>query len=146
MSHISTYSTDLQLNPVKGERAAKNDTSWQLFREALESVAEEHGGYVDEKISNYFGHERECTFALRVPQFQYGLGIDVDENTGRVSFLYDSYGVRDEIIETLKDDVKQTFTTLAVSQALNDLNYSVEFEEQVDDETERKRILVRGVM
>lgn len=145
MSHISTYTTDLQLNPVKGERAAKNDASWQLFREALEAVAEEHDGYVDDKISNYFGHERKCTFSLRVPQFQYGLGIDVDEDTGRVSFLYDSYGVRDDIIENLKDEVKQTFTTLAVSQALNDLNYSVEYEEQVD-EKEKKRILVRGVM
>ncbi len=144
MSHISTYTTDLQLNSVKSERAAKNDASWQLFREALETVAEEHGGKVTNKISNYFGHPRECTFALQVPQFRYGLGIDVDKKTGKVSFLYDEYGVREEVVESLKKQIKQTFTTLAVGEALHELNYQVEYEENVEEDS--KQILVRGVM
>ncbi len=146
MSHITTYSTDLQLNPVKGERAAKNDKSWQLFQEALEIVAEEYGGYVSDRIANYYGQQRDCTFSLVVPQFRYGLGIDVDKNTGEVSFVYDSYGVREQVIEDLKDRIIQTFTTLAVSQTLRDLNYEVEYEENVKEEERKRQVTVRGVM
>ena len=145
MSHITTYATDLQLNPVKGQRTAQNDRSWQLFREALEAVAEEYGGHVSDTITNYYGHQRKCTFSLIVPEFRYGLGVDVDNETGDVSFVYDSYGVRESVIEGLKNRVVQTFTTLAVSETLQDLNYDVEYEEHAAEEAKRQ-ILVRGVM
>lgn len=148
MSHISTYATDLQLNPVKGQRAAETDRSWQLFREALATVAEEHDGYVSDSITNYYGHQRKCTFSLIVPRFRYGLGVDVDEDTGKVSFVYDAYGVKEEIINNLKDRVMQTFTSLAVSKALQDMRYQVEFEEYADEEAAsgRKQVMVRGVL
>ncbi|GEM_PF-1939924 len=147
MSHITTYATDLQLNPVKGSDRSKSDRSWQLFEEALKTVAEECGGYVSNTITNYYGHQRKCTFSLIVPQFRYGLGVDVDEETGEVSFVYDSYGVREEVIEGLKDRVMQAFTALAVGETLQDLNYEVEFEEQVREEEEGQRqVMVRGVM
>ncbi len=148
MSHISTYATDLQLNPVKGQRAAETDRSWQLFREALAAVAEEHDGYVSDSITNYYGHQRKCTFSLIVPRFRYGLGVDVDEDTGKVSFVYDAYGVKEEIINNLKDRVMQTFTSLAVSKALQDMRYQVEFEEYADEEAAsgRKQVMVRGVL
>ncbi len=148
MSHISTYATDLQLNPVKGQRAAETDRSWQLFREALAAVAEEHDGYVSDSITNYYGHQRKCTFSLIVPRFRYGLGVDVDEDTGKVSFVYDAYGVKEEIINNLKDRVMQTFTSLAVSKTLQDMQYQVEFEEYADEEAPsgRKQVMVRGVL
>ena len=149
MSHISTYATDLQLNPVKGQRAAESDSSWQLFREALTTVAEEYKGYVSDSITNYYGHQRKCTFSLVVPKFRYGLGVDVDEETGKVSFVYDAYGVNEEVINNLKDRVMQTFTALAVSRTLQDMQYNVEFEEHLDEENAaagRKQVMVRGVM
>lgn len=149
MSHISTYTTNLQLNPVKGQRAAETERSWRLFREALNAVAEEHGGYVSDAITNYYGHQRKCTFSLIVPQFRYGLGVDVEKETGKVSFVYDSYGIKEEVIENLKERVIQTFTTLAVSEALQDLNYDVEYEEQAEDGAStgsRRQVMVRGVM
>lgn len=149
MSHISTYATDLQLNPVKGQRAAETDRSWQLFREALAAVAEEYDGYVSESITNYYGHQRKCDFSLIVPKFRYGLGVDVDKETGKVSFVYDAYGVKEEIINNLKDRVMQTFTALAVSKTLQDMQYDVEFEEQIDEEeaaSGRRQVTVRGVM
>ena len=148
MSHISTYATDLQLNPVKGQRAAETDRSWQLFREALAAVAEEHDGYVSDSITNYYGHQRKCTFSLIVPRFRYGLGVDVDEATGKVSFVYDAYGVKEEIINNLKDRVMQTFTSLAVSRTLQEMQYQVEFEEHADQESAsgRKQVMVRGVL
>ncbi len=150
MSHISTYTTNLELNPIKGQRAAENERSWRLFREALSAVAEEHGGYVSDAITNYYGHQRKCTFSLIVPQFRYGLGVDVEKETGKVSFVYDSYGIKEEVIENLKERVVQTFTTLAVSEALQDLNYDVEYEEQMEEEATarsgKRQVMVRGVM
>ncbi|MFO8059784.1 MAG: hypothetical protein R6U70_03915 [Bacillota bacterium] len=148
MSHISTYATDLQLNPVKGQRAADTDRSWQLFREALAAVAEENDGYVSDSITNYYGHQRKCTFSLIVPKFRYGLGVDVDEKTGKVSFVYDAYGVREEIINDLKDRVMQTFTALAVSRTLQDMQYQVELDERPEEQSSsgRRQVMVRGVM
>ncbi len=150
MSHIATYATQLQLNPVSSRAEAKNDESYQLFLEALEVVAEEYGGRVEDHITDYFGRQRRCTFGLITPMFSAGLGVDVDPKTGRVSFVFDDYGVSQDLIQTLQSRVVQTFTSMAVGRALTDMNYDVEVEEGSLDPNRpanpRRKVTVRGVM
>ncbi len=150
MSHISTFATELQLNPIASVSEKHTDSSYQLFREALEVVAEEYGGKVDHSITDYFGRQRRCTFALITPPFPAGIGVDVDPKTGRVSFVYDDYGVSEDLIENLKSRVVQTFTSMAVGRALMDMNYEVEYEEGSMDPNRpaypRRKVTVRGVM
>ncbi|MFP4201126.1 MAG: hypothetical protein ACLFS8_06935 [Clostridia bacterium] len=150
MSHIATYSTELALNPVANRSEAESDHSYQLFEEALEVVAEEYNGRVDTSVADYFGRKRECAFSLITPPFPAGIGVDVEPETGRVSFVYDSYGVSEDVIDTLRNRIVQTFTSLAISRALSDMNYEVEYEEAAADPDRvgdpRRRILIRGVM
>ncbi len=150
MSHISTYATEIQLNPVAGSSEAATDPSYILFREAMEVVAEEYGGRVENHITDYFGRQRHCTFGLITPQFEAGLGVDVDHATGEVSFVYDAYGVSEDLIDTLKSRILQSFTSMAVGRALMDMNYDVEYEEGSMDPNRpaypKRRVTVRGVL
>ncbi len=119
--------------------------SWRLMRKALEAVAEERGGSVGEEIKDYFGRARKVDFALITPQFPAGVGVSVSRQTGEVRFLYDAYGVPANVIDDLCDQVVQNYTALAVSEALETLNYDVELDES-RTVTGKKQITVRGIM
>ncbi len=143
MSHISVYDAQIQVNPVK---AGHKDVTWDLLEEAVKTTAEEHGGQVTDEITDVFGRRSKVDFALRVPEFSNGLGIKVDRETGRVKFLYDDYGYNEKVIRGLRREVVQNYMALAVSQALDALNYEVDLEEELDMEERRRSVRVKGVM
>lgn len=143
MSHISTYQTEIRLSP-QSRVNGKLHPSWELMRRALEAVAEEHGGSVEDEIKDYFGRTRKVDFALITPRFPVGIGISVS-GTGEVRFLYDEYGVSRKVIEDLRDEIVQSYTALAVTDALKSLNYEVEFEE-TRGVTGKRQVTVRGTM
>jgi len=145
VSHISSYATELRLNPVAGPREAETDQSRRLFRAALESVAEEYGGHVTNYIHDYFARRRQVDFALITPQFSAGVGVEVSHETGQVKFVYDDYGVAESLVTALKDRIIQTYTTMAVAHALESMNYQVECREETRQHG-RRQVLVRGVL
>jgi len=142
LSHISTYRANIRVNPVRG---SQHDTTWQLLEEAIASVAEEHEGRIDEYVTDYFGRRTRVDFALITPTFRNGVGVNVDPKTGEVRFLYDDYGYQRGVIDSLCEELVQSYTALAVSRALDALNYSVEYEESKQSAGER-RVVVRGVL
>jgi len=142
MSHISTYRANIRVNPV---REGPQDTTWQILEEAVRAVADEHGGKLTEYVTDYFGRRTKVDFALVTPEFRNGIGIEVDSRSGQVSFAYDSYGHHQRVIDSLCREITQSYTALAVSRALDAMNYAVEYEE-IGAETGERRVVVRGVM
>ncbi len=143
MSHISTYETEIKLSP-QARVNGKLHPSWKLMRRALEAVAEERGGSVEDHIIDYYGRRRNVDFALRTPSFPAGIGISV-AGTGEVRFVYDEYGISKRVISDLRQEIVQSYTALAVTEALTSLNYDVEFDE-TRNRAGKRRVTVRGTM
>ncbi len=143
MSHISSYETEIRLSP-ESRVDGKLHPSWKMMRRALEAVAEDKGGSVEDEIKDYFGRARKVDFALITPRFPAGIGVDVS-GSGEVRFLYDEYGVSKTLIEELRDEIIQSYTALAVTEALKSLNYDVELDE-ARSVAGRKQVTVRGIL
>lgn len=143
MSHIATYQTKVAVAPLTSEAARAADASWRLLREAVELAAKELGGRLAPYIVDYFGAATDCEFGVITPDFRRGVGVKVMPDSGEVRFLYDDYG--DSKLAALKicERIQQNYTALALTQALESLNYTVEIEERTAG-GERK-LLLRGV-
>ncbi len=139
MSHISTYEADIAL-PIEEGEELEDSLGFQLLRQAMEVMAEEHNGFLSKEITDYFGEKSRVDLALITKKFPVGLGVNVDRKTGTLKFLYDDYGYDAKLIEELKNQIKQNYTSLAVAQALKDLNYRVELEEN----NAEKKVVIRG--
>jgi hypothetical protein len=142
LSHISTYRANIQVNPIK---EGKKDATWDMLAEAIGAVADEHGGRVGDTVTDFFGRRTEVDFALHTPEFPNGLGVNVDRKTGEVEFVYDEYGRYRRVISSLCDEITQNYTALAVSNALQSMNYNVQYDEQEERLGER-RVVIRGVL
>lgn len=147
MSVISSYRTKIRLAPerlVDGEL----DPTWRIMTDALETTAQEYGGRVTGHITDYYGRQTRCQFALVTPDFPRGVGIRVGSG-GEVTYIYDNYGGYQRVAAQISERITQNYTALAVSRALEELNYSVEFEEHEEEVPasvgrRRRAVVVRG--
>lgn len=144
MSHIAQYSTKICLPWLASESLRDRDPAWRMLREAVELTASELGGRVVPYIIDYYNTATDCDFGIVTPEFRRGVGIQVQPGTGEVRFLYDDYGGYK--LQALKvcERIQQNFASLAVTRALQSLNYEVEVAEE-QDATGARRVLVRGV-
>ncbi|MEW6082743.1 MAG: hypothetical protein AB1576_13500 [Bacillota bacterium] len=141
MSVITSYTTRIRLKTGEGQDF-RETVGWSLLVDAVEATAESHGGRVVRSISDFFGRVRLCDLALVTPEMPRGVGVEVDEATGEVFFLYDDYGGLEEASRDLAEEISQNFAALAVTRAFESLNYEVEVEEV--SSPEGREVLVRG--
>jgi len=144
VSHVSSYKTEIRLQGIAEGKPAEEDPGWEILAQAVETVAEELDGRVETSIQDYFGRRAGCDFAVTCPRFPRGVGVRVSRDTGRVSYLFDDYGGYERAASEICDAITQAFVSLAVSRALETMNYEVEVEER--QAGSRKEVLVRGVM
>ncbi len=148
MSVVSSYRTKIRLSPDRyvGDEV---DPTWRLMREAVETAAQELGGQVTDRISDAYGHQVRCEFALTAPSFPRGVGVRVDRQ-GNVAFVYDHYdeqgrGYRRAASE-IAERIVQNYTALAVAKALAEMNYSIEVDEAQDGPAKARAVVVRGTL
>lgn len=146
MSVISSYRTKIRLasqRVVDGEL----DPTWRIMADALEAAAQEYGGRVTEHITDYYGRQTRCEFALVTPDFPRGVGVRVGAG-GEVTFIYDHYGGYQRVAAEITERITQSYTALAVARALEELNYSVEMDEHREPAaaggSRRRAVVVRG--
>ncbi|MEW6524113.1 MAG: hypothetical protein AB1445_11220 [Bacillota bacterium] len=146
MSHITTLKTKIKLEAaLLAGRSVEEDPGWELLEEAMKAAAAELGGELTTNVRDYYGRRLRCDWGLATPDFGRGVGVKVSRTTGEVTFAYDSYGCDERAIQRICDTITQSYTTLAVAEALRSLNYQVDFEEEHHPVHGRK-ILVRGVL
>ncbi len=144
MSIISSYSTKIKVAPRAARGSGtKTEPTWKLLHEAVIATAQEVGGEVGSEIGEYSGTKRSVDFSIVTPEFPRGVGIVISPG-GEVRFLYDHYGGYKRQAQRICDQVTRHYTTLAVSRALQALNYEVDVEEA--GEGSQRRVMVRGVM
>ncbi len=78
MAKVRTYTSNIEANPC-----------FQMLRRSLEIVAKDNGGKLVDSVTDFRGQATSCDLAITFPAFPRGIGVEVDRNTGRVSFLYD---------------------------------------------------------
>ncbi|MBT9260138.1 MAG: hypothetical protein KM310_10385 [Clostridiales bacterium] len=143
MSHVSAYTTEIVFQTVAKGGRLEEDPAWEILQQAVQAVAEAHGGHINQTVRDIFGRPTACDIAVHVPHLKGGLGMSIDRRTGELLFLYDDYG-RVAEFQALKDEVVQNFSALAVAKALQALHYQVDVEETgLGGE---RRVLVRGVL
>lgn len=145
MSVVASYSTKIRVTPKHRLSAGEPDPTWELLQAAVEAAAREHGGFVTDEITDYYGTKIPCDFAVVTPDFPRGVGVKVSPITGEVKFVFDAHGDLKKVHKQLCDAVQRNYTALAVARALEAMHYQVELEEE-DVDAPSRRVLVRGVM
>jgi len=144
VSQIATYRTEIRLTGPAREGHPEADPGYELLRQAVAAVAEEHDGRLGDHIEDYFGRRMDCDFAAATPACPRGVGVKVAADTGEVAFLVDPYGGLEETARRLIQEIEQNYVALAVAQALRDLNYQVDVGERRSSDPDRRAIVVRG--
>jgi hypothetical protein len=130
MSHIYTAQTKI-VNP-----------QMELLRQAVEIVARQHqGGEVKSVYLDYYRrtHRPSTGLALYTAQLHRGIGLTIERETGALSFIGDSWGVI-QAYEQAQQEIIQTYTSLAVVQALTQMGYTPQAEEA------EGQVAIRGVV
>lgn len=146
MSQIASYDTEICLGQAEPGRSIEELPGWEILRQAVQAVAEEKGGRVTDQVTDYFGRRYDVDFGLVTPEFPRGVGLKVSRATGEVRLMYDAYGGYEGVARSLAEAIQQTYSALAVARALQELNYQVEAEELIDEDTAGKLVVVRGTM
>lgn len=125
MSHILEARTQISMN-VDG---VYNPELVAQLRAVLEAVAGRYeGGEIKDYFLDYYSRQQPCALALYVQGLSRGLGIRIDQETGAVSFIGDSWGVRD-LYAKLQLQITQTYVARAVALAMQKLGWATEAEE-----------------
>jgi hypothetical protein len=112
-----------------------------LLGRAVEIIAQEHQGEVKSDYLDYYGkrHRASTGLTLYTPQLKRGIGLTIEREAGVLSFIGDSYGVV-EAYEQAQQEIIQTYTSLAVVQALSQMGYTSQAEEAGG------QVAIRGVI
>lgn len=130
MSEIGWYKSELKV------RRAKGSPSLQVFQKALEMVVDEHGGKLATEVSDYYGNKTKCEFAIVLPEFLRGIGIQI-ERDGSVNFVYDPYGEYERIVQDIVNEITQCYTSIGLIRAMKSLGYRVTDESKKEEKTVR---------
>ncbi len=110
-----------------------------LLHQATTLVAQQHAGTVEQFYLDYYGKRHSAPLAIHIPQLRRGMGITVDETTGELTFVGDSWGVQ-SMYQQIQQELLQTYVSLATIQALQQMGYSTQ---ALDGE--QGQVVIQGV-
>ncbi len=96
-----------------------------LLHQATTLVAQQHAGTVEPFYLDYYGQRHDALLAIHLPELRRGMGITVDEATGALTFVGDSWGVQ-SAYQQIQQELLQTYVSLATMQALQSMGYSTQ--------------------
>ncbi len=154
MSEQASYTTSIQIEEPMPETYAQNVSSaaniednprMKILRQAVEIAAQDLGGDVADRITDYDGVERRVLMAIRTKEYPRGVGIDVEN--GRVVYRYDAYDPRgggEKWAKTISSAVNQNYAVIAVMMAHEELGYRVEVRSARSGAGLGKNVVVTG--
>ncbi len=128
------------------EKVIESSHCLQLLKAALDKVVRDHGGHLDEVITDCNGLRRVCLLAVRTDDFPRGVGVEVGAD-GSVRFVYDAQpdggraaaDAQPSVAERICREIARNYATLAIRQAMQLQGFRTA--ERVDG----KRVIVEGV-
>ena len=138
MSNISWYESSINLAKVRTYASnIEENPCFQILRRSLEIVAKENGGTLTDSVTDFRGQVTACDLAVTIPAFPRGIGVKIDRNTGKVSFLYDQYGGYEQLARKITGEITQNYVSIALISAMKSLGYRMEEENGRQQETVR---------
>ncbi len=110
-----------------------------LLHQATTLVAQQHQGTVETFYLDYYGQRHDTPLAIYTPQLRRGMGITIDEATGELTIVGDSWGVQ-SMYQQVQQELLQTYVSLATMQALQQMGYSTQ---ALDGE--QGQVVIQGV-
>jgi len=129
---VKTYASNIEASPA-----------FQIMQKAMEVVSQQHNGTLSRTVTDYYGRQTECDFAVITQEVPRGVGIKIDRQTGAVNFVFDPYGGYQATAQAITDEITQSYTAIALIRAMKSLGYKVE--EEVPQRGQKSVMLV-GVM
>jgi hypothetical protein len=123
---------------VEAKTSIKNPDA-ALLRQAVELVAQQHSGRIQEYYLTYGRQRKRARLAIHTDEIFRGIGVVVAEEGGALTFVGDPYGYEDAA-EALQQQILQTYVSLATMQALAALGYQTTAEDG-----ESGRVILTGV-
>jgi hypothetical protein len=136
MSEIGWYKSLIRLAKVKAYSSnIEANPSFQLLKRSLEIVAQEHSGTLTNYVIDSLGRKTTCDLAITTADFSRGVGINIDKNTGEVTFLYDQYGGYGQLARKITEEITQNYVAIALIRGMKALGYKVKEEVSKQRET-----------
>ena|SRR6266700_689299 len=111
-----------------------------LLRQAVTLVAGQHGGTVETFYLDYYGKRHPALLAIHTPQLKRGIGILINETTGELTFIGDSWSVQ-TMYNQVQQEVVQAYVSLATMQALQAMGYTA----QAIEGQQAGQVVIQGV-
>ena len=111
-----------------------------VMRQAVELVAQQHGGTVETFYLDYYGkrHPIASGLALFTPELKRGIGLLITQS-GELAFTGDPWAVQ-RLFEEVQQEIVQMYVSLATMQALQAMGYTT----QAQDGT-AGQVVIQGV-
>lgn len=145
MSEIAYYQTRINLPKARVQTAEGNMIDPQVCRDilkrALEIVVEDHGGRISTDIRDADNKIIDCYTGVVTSDFPQGVGIRVDHQ-GTVSFVHETRNDTRGIGRKIAGAISANYNTIALQQALQQMNMAPEV--QIQQTNNGRNIRITG--
>jgi hypothetical protein len=118
MSHFSIAKIKVQIKNI------------DLLKKSVQEIMQKINAEQVNAIYDYYGNKQtNFLIAFKNSTFHRGVGLRVNEK-GELELVGDFWGIPRDEVEKLKHLIAQTYTKNATIQALKQLNYNVQVNEQ----------------
>lgn len=129
MSEIGWYKSRIRLAKVRAYASnIEANPSFQILKRSLGIVAQEHDGTITDQVTDAAGRKTTCDLAIKTQRFPRGVGIEINDKTGEVTFLYDQYGGQEQLASEISEEITQNYVSIGLIRAMKSLGYTVEEE------------------
>ena len=147
MSNTTTYKTEIVVPKPQLQRFGANIREcpcMQLLAAALQRVAAEHGGSVQDFYQDCTGAKHNVALALVTPALPRGLGMEINPVTGQTSIIYDKTNGSAKVAGQIRKDIARVYATLGTLRGLKSIHYAVRV---VDERTSNggRKVALEGL-
>ena len=101
----------------------------QLLMQVFNILSQEYNAVLTNMVRDYYGRVTECLIALAIKS---GIGVKID-NQGNLLILGDEYVLGKSLFNEIKDKIIQYYTALAVTQAAQQLGFTIANMQQLEN-------------
>lgn len=138
MSQVAMYRTRLNFRIAACGDSVRAEHLLGILREAVQIVANEHGGSVSKVVYDGYGRPTPCDFAVVAPRVPHGVGVVINKQNGTLDLVHDC---AKSTAQEVSDAIIQSYVAIATIRALKTLGYRVR-----EEPTERQVVALTAVL
>lgn len=138
MSQVAMYRTRLNFGIALRGGNVGVEHLLSILGEAVQVVANDHGGRVTKAVHDGYGRSTPCDFAVVAPKVPHGVGIVIDKQNGTLDLVHDCAR---NTAQEISDAIIQSYVAIATIRAMKALGYRVR-----EEPTERRVVALTAVL